>query len=476
VTHHLTEVPLVSLPTERFAAVMDPPRYAELVEVADGARQRFAGRVVWNVSSTARGGGVAEMLASLLSYTRGAGVDARWAVIAGTPPFFALTKRLHNRLHGRPGDDGPLGDQERRIYAATLEGNAAELAERVRSEDIVLLHDPQTLGLAAPLKALGATVVWRCHIGLDEPNDLARDAWAFLEPFAGAADAYVFSRAAYVWTGLDLDRTTIIRPGIDPLSAKNQHLDADTVSGILHACGLLDGQSAPAAPAFARMDDSPGRVDRAAWVREDRPLGNADRLVTQISRWDSLKDPAGVMRAFIDGIAPASDAHLLLAGPAVEGVTDDPEGGEVLASCLAFRETVAPEVRAQIHLACLPMQDVEENAAIVNALQRQSALVVQKSLAEGFGLTVAEAMWKARPVVASAVGGIRDQIVDGRSGLLIDPADLKAFAAAVLRLLADDEAARALGAAAHERVGDEFLAPRQLTDHVRLLSTLDPRR
>lgn len=160
----------------------------------------------------------------------------------------------------------------------------------------------------------------------------------------------------------------------------------------------------------------------------------------------------------------------------MEGVTDDPEGGEVLASCLAFRESVAPEVRARIHLACLPMQDVEENAAIVNALQRQSALVVQKSLAEGFGLTVAEAMWKARPVVASAVGGIRDQIVDGRSGLLIDPADLKAFAAAVLRLLADDEAARALGAAAHERVGDEFLAPRQLTDHVRLLSTLDPRR
>ncbi len=196
------------------------------------------------------------------------------------------------------------------------------------------------------------------------------------------------------------------------------------------------------------------------------------KLVTQVSRWDRLKDPAGVLRGFCEHVDDR-DAHLMLAGPSVGAVADDPEGAEVLGEVRAQWGALEPDVRRRVHLAQLPMEDAEENAAIVNALQRRSDVIVQKSLAEGFGLTVAEAMWKARPVVASRVGGIQDQIVDGESGVLIDdPADLPRFGAAVGRLLRDPTLAAQLGEAARERVREEFLGTRQLIQYLNLLDRL----
>jgi trehalose synthase len=181
-------------------------------------------------------------------------------------------------------------------------------------------------------------------------------------------------------------------------------------------------------------------------------------LIVQVSRWDHAKDMAGVMQAFADHVAGRSDAHLLLVGPSVAGVQDDPEGGQVLQECMAQWHALPEGVRGRVHLACLPMRDIEENAAIVNAIQRHATVVTQKSLAEGFGLTVAEAMWKGRPVVASAIGGIRDQVLSGETGVLIeDPADLVAFGSAIVQLLDDPATATQMGKAGHQRAHDLYL-------------------
>src|SRR5919109_807612 len=216
--------------------MLHPERFREALEEADWerfagliqrARETFDGRVIWNVNSTAAGGGVAELLRSAVAYSRSAGVDARWAVIAGDPEFFHVTKRIHNNLHGAPGDGGDLGDGEREIYERTLAGNARELAEMVAPRDVVVLHDPQTAGLVPSLRARGAPVIWRCHVGIDVPNDLARRAWRFLLGYVQEADAYVFSREAFVWEGLDRSKLTIIAPSIDAFSPKNEDLAPD---------------------------------------------------------------------------------------------------------------------------------------------------------------------------------------------------------------------------------------------------------
>jgi trehalose synthase len=398
-------------------------------------------------------------------------VDARWVVIEGDPEFFQVTKRIHNHLHGFPGDGGPLGEAERAVYEAALSANAAVLADEVVPADVVFLHDPQTAGLVPAMRATGARVVWRCHVGLDLPNDLARGAWAFLRRYVEQAEACVFSREEFAWEGLDPDRIWVVPPSIDAFSPKNQDLEPAVVDAILEATGLSSTKSTTA-PTFVREDGTPGRVDRRAELDENRRLAPDAKLVCQVSRWDRLKDPVGVLRSFAEHIR-AADVHLLLAGPSVDAVADDPEGAEVLTSVRAVWSALPPGVKDRVHLAQLPMTDPEENAAIVNAIQRRSDVMVQKSLAEGFGLTVAEAMWKARPVVASRTGGIREQVVDGESGILIDdPTDLKTFARAVQGLLDDPSRAARLGQAARERVREEFLGTRHLIQYLNLLDRL----
>jgi trehalose synthase len=457
---------------ERFESVLSAERYAQLMEGVEQARSLFAGRAVWNLNSTSRGGGVAEMLVSLLAYAHGAGVDARWEVIAGNDPFFTLTKRIHNNLHSSPGDGGPLGDEERAIYESALEPNVEAFRELVSPDDVVIVHDPQPAGLIPMLKEIGVPVIWRCHVGIDVPSELSRRAWAFLRPYVEPADAYVFSRRQFVWEGLDDDKIELIAPVIDAFSPKNQELDRETVLAILSCAGLNDGESR-VAPTFCREDGTPGRVDRRATIFEGRPLRPDDPMVLQVSRWDRLKDPIGVIQGFVDHVAPATDAHLVYAGPAVEAVADDPEGREVLEEAQALHAGLPADMQERVHLAALPMDDLAENAAIVNALQRRADVVVQKSIAEGFGLTVAEGMWKARPVVASRIGGIQDQIVDGVSGVLLDdPTDLAAYGAAVRGLLEDPDRARRIGHEAQERVRDDFLAVRSLLQYLALIQRL----
>jgi len=467
----LSPVPVGALKLETFGSVLAPEDYERFLGTVQRGREAFDGRVVWNVNSTAQGGGVAEMLVSLLAYARGAGIDARWVVIGGNEDFFVLTKRIHNFLHGSAGDGGELDDDARRVFDEVTERNAAEFRELVKPEDVVIIHDPQPAGLIPAIRDIGCPTVWRCHVGLDQPHPLARRAWEFLIPYVRDADAYVFSRAAFAWEGLEKE-VTIIAPSIDAFSPKNQELDRARMLSILTVAGLneVNGDSTAATPTFTNLDGSPGRVDRPAQRWERRPLRSSDRVVVQVSRWDALKDPIGVIRGFARHVAPVvPDAHLVYAGPAVESVTDDPEGGEVLAQAIAEYEAMPDEVAERVHLVALPMDDVQENAAIVNALQRRADVVVQKSLAEGFGLTVAEAMWKARPVVASRIGGIQDQIVDGETGILLDdPLDLAAYGAAVCSLLDDPARAEAIGREAKESVRHGFLGTRTLIQAIEL--------
>jgi trehalose synthase len=467
----ITHVPVAPLRWERFSEVLDADQADALKHTVTRAQRLLTGRVVWNVNSTASGGGVAEMLISLIAYTRGAGVDARWVVIEGNPEFFRVTKRIHNRLHGAVGDGGPLGQAELAVYRDAMDRNMSAMDAVVRPGDIAVLHDPQTAGLAGPLRARGVRVVWRCHVGVDNPNGEARQAWRFLLPFVRDSDLYVFSRASFGWDDLDRDRLLVIPPSIDAFAPKNQELDEGTVSAILRCAGIEAGECPPGS-VFLRRDGTPGRVDRRADLGGSPPLDGAQPYVVQVSRWDRLKDPVGVLEAFARRIAPRTPAHLVLAGPAVAAVSDDPEGLEVLEEVAARRAALPADLRDRVHLVSLPMDDAAENAAMVNALQRQAAVVVQKSLAEGFGLTVAEAMWKGRPVVASRVGGIQDQIREGETGLLVDPRDLDAFADAVVDLLERPERAARLGIAAREEIRGLFLGPRHLTQYVDLFERL----
>jgi trehalose synthase len=238
------------MPLDRFREVLPDDDLRELRETAERAREILGERTIVHVNSTGRGGGVAEMLAALLPYAQGAGVQARWLVIKGDDAFFTVTKRIHNHLHGAAGDGGPLGDAERIVYERAVSANCAELLDRVKPGDLAILHDPQTAGLVGPLRDAGIPVIWRCHVGLDEPNDLARRAWGFLRPYVVEADAYVFSRDAFVWEDLDRERGAIIAPSIDAFAPKNQEIDDETAGAILAHAGIVD------APAEGEHDGS----------------------------------------------------------------------------------------------------------------------------------------------------------------------------------------------------------------------------
>ncbi|HEU5263857.1 MAG TPA: glycosyltransferase [Gaiellaceae bacterium] len=471
----LEEVGVEPLDAARFEPLVGTDRIAHFERVAEETRERLAGRAVVNVNSTAVGGGVAEMLQTLLAYARGAGVDARWLVIRGDPEFFAVTKRIHNGLYGGPGDGRALGPHERAHYEAVERTNAEALLELLPADAIVLLHDPQTAGLAPALRRAGRIVLWRCHVGLDEPNEWSERAWDFLHPYLDAVvDGYVFSRADFAPPWIDPATTFVIPPSIDPFSAKNEPMSARSVRLALGYTGLVEGAGDPPVVPFTRRDGSRGRISRRSDVIQLGPPPPAEApLIVQASRWDAMKDMAGVMEGFAHCVDPALGAHLVLAGPAVTGVADDPEAAVVYTDCIDRWRALPHEVRTRVHLACTPMADPDEAAAIVNALQRHASVVVQKSIAEGFGLTVAEAMWKARPVVASAVGGIVDQIDHGEHGLLLDdPHDLETFGASVEKLIRDPSGASRLGRNAHERAIRELLGDTHLALYARLLKRL----
>jgi trehalose synthase len=451
------EVPVRTLPIERLEPVIGRERYEQLTSVGKRLRKELGDRTIWNINSTAVGGGVAEMLQVLVGYVADTGIRIRWDTITGDPAFFAITKRLHNQLHGVLGPSGPLDAADARHYEEVLAANVSELLTQVKHGDIAILHDPQTAGMTEALTRAGVKVVWRCHVGIDEQNDTSRAAWEFLRPYLALAHGYVFTRKQFAPLWVPRARIWVIQPSIDPYSPKNVDLEPADIRAILATIGVSDDPGAGHKGHFLRSDGSRGVVRRPAMVTEEGRPRPSDKVLAQVSRWDRLKDMAGVMDGFAKYVLPEPDTYLILAGPSVGEVADDPEGAMVFAECRERWHQLPREARERVLLVTLPLDDVEENAAMVNAIQRRATVIAQKSLAEGFGLTVAEGMWKGRPVIGSAVGGIVDQIAPGTGILLPDPKDLAAFGDDVRWLLAHPDEADRMGVAGKEHVREYFV-------------------
>ncbi len=371
--------------------------------------ERLSGKVIQHINSTSVGGGVAEILSRMVPLLKELEVDTRWDVIKGGEQFFEVTKKFHNALHGRPEN---ITDEDFDIFLETSQRNIEELNI---CGDIVFVHDPQPIGLVH--KRSGNKWLWRCHIDVSDPN---RKVWDFLMSYIEKYDSAVFSAPGFSQR-LPI-RQFLISPSIDPLSDKNKELPKETITGVLDKYNI------------------PG----------DKPI------ITQISRFDRLKDPVGVIEAYLR-VKKYVDCRLILAGG---GATDDPEGVKVLEE---VREKAAKD--RDIHVLLLPQNDIE-----INALQRASDIIIQKSLKEGFGLTVAEALWKGKPVVASHVGGIPLQIKHKYSGLLCYSVEGAAFA--IKQLLNSPEYAKKLGENGREHIKNNFLLTRHLKEYMLLFLSL----
>src|SRR5579862_2618140 len=241
------EVEILPLDAARFEPIIGAAHFERFAARSTAAAKALEGHTLWHVNSTATGGGVAEMLQTVLGYLVGAGIKVRWMVVDGDDEFFVVTKRIHNWLHGSKGDDGGLGQTEKEAFETCLNNQAAELASQANPGDVVVLHNPQTIALAPHLRDRHAPLIWSCHVGIDEPNELTRAAWRFLAPYVRLVDRAVFSRKQYAWDLLEPEVVEIIPPCIDAFSAKNQPLGDSAVSAILNAAGIIpDGTSDPA--------------------------------------------------------------------------------------------------------------------------------------------------------------------------------------------------------------------------------------
>jgi len=371
--------------------------------------KRLEGKVVQHINSTAVGGGVAEILTRAVPLLNEMGLNTKWDVIKGGEQFFEVTKKFHNALHGR---SEAITQRDFDIFAEASEANS-----RIMDTygDIVFVHDPQPVSLIN--KKSGNKWLWRCHIDVSNPN---QKVWKFLMDFIIKYDSAVFSAPSFSQR-LPI-RQFLISPSIDPLSDKNKELPQELIDSVL----------------------------RKYEIKKDKPV------ITQISRFDRLKDPVGVIQAYLQ-VKKYIDCQLILAGGSA---SDDPEGLQVLEE---VREKAKQD--KDIHILLLPQNDTE-----VNALQRASDVIIQKSLKEGFGLTVSEALWKAKPVVASNVGGIPLQIKHKYSGLLCHSIDGAAFA--IKQLLNSPAYAKRLGENGRENIRNNFLLTRHLKEYMLLFLSL----
>lgn len=388
---------------------------AILDELHEHARTLRGARIA-QINATAYGGGVSELLRSCVPLLRDLGLEVEWKVISGSQEFFRVTKAIHNGLQGAPGS---LSNADRGAYLDNAEENAESLE---LNYDFVIVHDPQPAALPTILGRGDARWVWRCHIDTSEPN---ADTWAFLRPYLEQFDAAIFTMDEFVPPDMPIKRVEAIAPAIDPLSPKNLELDIGTATQILD------------------------------WIGVDMPA----RLITQVSRFDAWKDPLGVLAAYRLVREEIPELQLALVGSMA---LDDPEGWEIYEQVTAH---AADDPLIHLYTNLTGVGNVE-----VNAFQRLSEVIVQKSLREGFGLVVSEALWKQTPVVAGRAGGIPMQMPDGVGGMLVD--SVEECASAILKLLSDRDLAAALGASGREHVRENYLLPRLLMEELRLLATL----
>lgn len=381
----------------------------EVIKELEEAAQGIKGLSLLHINSTAVGGGVAEMLRTLIPLFNDLGVNARWEVIEGNPLFFQITKSIHNALQGEKVE---LNEEMQREYERVNRGNAKRLDF---AADVIVDHDPQPLPLISYCKK-EVPWVWRCHIDLSAPNE---EAWKRLKPYVLRYDAVVVSSESFKKADLPV-KTYVIPPAIDPFSPINRPLTPDEVSSKLTEYG----------------------------IPQDKPL------IVQVSRFDKWKDPVGVLEVF-SRVKKEADARLVMLG---NMASDDPEGPTIYSEVMKKANGMA-----DVHLI------TKTDPLLVNALQRAATVVLQISLKEGFGLTVSEALWKGTPVVASQVGGIPLQIEDGKMGFLTAPRDYQSMSARVLDILNDPDFRARLGATGREHVRKKFLMPRLIHDWLNLI-------
>lgn len=465
------------------------PAVDDLREVAEDVVPGLQGRTVWMVNSTEQGGGVAEMLPTMIVLLRELGVDARWVVIESDDTrFFDVTKTVHNLLHGS-GDPEVLGGDARELFEAVGRTNAADLGAAVDDGDMVIVHDPQPLPLASILaERARVRTVWRCHIGLDESNAATERAWEFLAPFLDAYDHGVFSAPEYV-PGAFRGRSTVLYPALDPLSPKNRDLGLHQTVGIMANSALAVAPSPVLTPMYHQVAMRLQLHGEFGPANMAEDIGLLSRpIVTQVSRWDRLKGWAPLLEAFVclkerarhEGHGNVTHdrrlelVRLVLAGPDPGSVADDPESQKVLGELCGRYLELPPHVQRDVAILALPMKDLRENALMVNAIQRASSLVVQNSIREGFGLTVTEAMWKAVPVLTNRKAcGPRQQVRDGVDGRLVeDPEDPMELCAAMDAMLEASDDRQAWGRNGRRRVHREFLVFAQLEGWLRILRDL----
>jgi trehalose synthase len=377
----------------------------------------LAGKRVLHVSATAFGGGVSEILYTLVPLMQDVGLDAHWAVILGKEDFFNVTKLMHNSLQGAPQT---IDDQQWELFEAYSTLNAQSLEGEW---DAIIIDDPQPAGLQAYAPQKARRWVWRCHIDLSTPNE---ETLARLLPLLSGYDATVWHLEQYVPAGLDGGLRYICPPAIDPLSPKNMALSPEDAAFVCEQFG----------------------------VDPDRPL------ICQVSRFDPWKDPIGVIDAYRLVTEEIPEVQLALVGSMA---TDDPEGWEFFQRTFNHADS-DPDIKI--------LNNLNNVGAIeVNAFQSQADVMIQKSIREGFGLTVTEALWKVRPVVAGNVGGIPLQVEDGVSGFLISSPE--EAASRMVEVLLDPVLAKRLGRAGKEGARERFLSPRLLRDWLKLLIDLE---
>ncbi|WP_343485621.1 glycosyltransferase [Allomuricauda sp. d1] len=408
------------------------------------------GKTIWMINSTAIGGGVAEMLPSQMRILRELGVSIEWLVIeANEDAFFDLTKRIHNAIHG--SGDGKFTEEDRTIYERVNCQNLPKALELINEGDIVVVHDPQPMPLAAMIKKeKNVPIIWRCHIGLEDDTDVTDAVWKFLSKYTDDYDHFIFSLPSYVPKTLK-NRTSIIPPAIDPLSHKNRALQLHKSIGILYQSGITDDHEAILYHRYNHlvrriMPDgsfgSPNQTSKLNLIY--RPF------VTEISRWDRLKGFKELMEAFIkmkkenlEHGDPESLEYkrikmtlLVMGGPDPAFVSDDPEGKAVLKELTEAYQELDGDMQKDIAILLLPLDNPKENALIVNALQRASSIIVQNSIQEGFGLTATEGMWKRKPLLVSAAAGLKFQVAHNKTGLINDdPTNIESLSKALTYML-----------------------------------------
>ncbi|HIH70353.1 glycosyltransferase [Methermicoccus shengliensis] len=383
-----------------------------IYEICKEARKLY-GKHILHINSTYQGGGVAEILSAGVSLMNDVGVDTGWRILHGSPDFFTITKKFHNALQG---EHIHFTEMKKSLYMQTNE----EFAQYTHiNHDIIVVHDPQPLPLIRFYKKKQPWI-WRCHVDLSNPNP---EVWDFLKSFILRYDAVWVSNEKYKSDDLPVEQR-VIHPFIDPLSSKNIELPESVIKKYL----------------------------RKFSIPTDKPI------ITQVSRFDKWKDPMGVVEVF-KLVKEEMDCRLVLCGSAAR---DDPEATVIYEE---VRRKAKPLIKSGDVILI-----TRENNILVNALQRTAAVVLQKSLREGFGLTVTEALWKAKPVVASNVGGIPLQIEDGKSGYLVEPNDVEGFADRVIELMQKPEKAAQMGRRGRKTVKEKFLITRGLLEHIRLLS------